>query len=312
VLNRGRVRYLRVSLLDSCNLNCFYCRPDSQSTHKEVGSQPPEMFERSIELLHQLGVRKVRFTGGEPTLYKQLPRLIAFTRSLGDSHHIALTSNGLLLHQHARELAAAGLDSINISLDTSERERFKRITGKDAFQQVISGIDAALKYIGTVKLNCVLMRGVNDEDAANMVAFADQRGVDIRFIEFMPSRSEPNRDRRYIAGDEIRARLPYELKPVYSDPAAAARYYESPRLNIRVGFINPVSHPFCRDCDRLRLASDGNLYGCLFSGQSTNLFDLLENDPGSSGEAIATLVRSKKYLGCAQAEQLPSFIRMGG
>lgn len=312
MLNRPEVRYLRVSLLTGCNLNCFYCRPDNQPSCEEVGSQPPERFKRAIALLHQLGVEKVRFTGGEPTMYKQLPSLVSFARKLDSSLHIGLTTNGLLLSKLAGELAEAGLNSVNISLDTSDSARFKRITGKDVFRQVVAGIDTAVKHIETVKLNCVLMKGVNDSDAADLVRFADQRGVDIRFIEFMPSRSAPNRDHRYISGDEIRAQLPFDLTPVYSEAAAAARYYKSSQLRIRVGFINPVSHPFCADCDRLRLASDGNLYGCLFSGDAVNLFDLLENEPDSANEAVTELVRTKKYLGCAQAERLPSFIRIGG
>lgn len=310
--SKNKLRYLRVSLLTGCNLNCFYCRPDDQPEKEEVARRPLEMFEKAIGLLHKLGVEKVRFTGGEPTLYKQLRELIAFTRNLDDSTHIGLTSNGLLLGKLARELAAAGLNSVNISLDTSDATRFKRITGKDAFGKVVAGIDAALEHIETVKLNCVLMRGVNDCDTEALVRFADQRGVDIRFIEFMPSRSAPNRDQRYISGDEIRSRLPFDLTPVDSDPAAAARYYESSQLGIRVGFINPVSHPFCADCDRLRLASDGNLYGCLFSGRAVNLFDLQAMDPDAAAEAVAELVRSKEYLGCAGAERLPSFIRIGG
>lgn len=312
MLNRPKVRYLRVSLLTGCNLNCFYCRPDNQPSCEQVGNQAPEMFKKAIDLLHQLGVAKVRFTGGEPTLYKQLPSLVSFTRRLDSSLHIALTSNGLLLGKMAKALAEAGLNSVNISLDTSDGGRFKRITGRDVFSQVVAGIDAAVEHIETVKLNCVLMRGVNDSDVADLVRFADQRGVDIRFIEFMPSKSAPDRDQRYISGDEIRAQLPFDLTPLQSDPAAAARYYKSPQLRIRVGFINPVSHPFCADCDRLRLASDGNLYGCLFSGDAVNLFGLLENDSHDAREAVAELVRAKKYLGCAKAERLPSFIRMGG
>ena len=312
MLNRPKVRYLRVSLLTGCNLNCFYCRPDNQPLCEKVGSRPPEMFKKAIDLLHQLGVEKVRFTGGEPTLYKQLPALISSVRKLDSFLNIALTSNGLLLGKLAAELAEAGLNSVNISLDTSDDTRFRRITGKDAFRNVVAGIDAAVEHIGSVKLNSVLMRGVNDSDAADLVRFADGRGVDIRFIEFMPSQSAPSGDRRYISGDEIRAQLPFDLTPVASDPAAAACYYTSSQLRIRVGFINPVSHPFCAECDRLRLASDGNLYGCLFSQQAINLFDLLGNEPEAAGEAVAALVRSKKFLGCAGAGELPSFIRMGG
>jgi cyclic pyranopterin phosphate synthase len=269
-----------------------------------------------IGLLHRLGVEKIRFTGGEPTLYKRLPDLVAHARSLDGSLHLGLTTNGLLLPKLAGRLAAAGLDSVNISLDTQDRERFKSITGVDALDRVVAGIEAAVANIGKVKLNCVLIRGVNDYEAEALVRFADRLSVDIRFIEFMPTRSTPSSDNRYIAGDTIRRRLSFDLTPTVSEAAAAARYYRAPDLKIRVGFINPVSHPFCAECDRLRLASDGQLYGCLFSGHAVNLFELLKRGDNAATTAVNRLIEAKQYLGCAGAahssDNLPSFISMGG
>ena len=311
-----RLHYLRVSLLSRCNLNCFYCRPAENERPPGVAQRDPELFKKALELLHRLGVGKVRFTGGEPTLYKKLPDLVEYARSLDSALLLGLTTNGLLLDKLARRLAEAGLDTVNISLDTQDRNRFKSITGVDALDRVVAGINAAIKRIGKVKLNCVLMKGVNDHEAEALVRFADRLAVDIRFIEFMPTRSSPSCDHRFISGDTVRSHLPFDLTPVDSEAAGAARYYQAPELNIRVGFINPVSHPFCAECDRLRLASDGQLYGCLFSSHAVSLFELLERGEDAAETAIDELVNSKQYLGCAGAtqseEDLPSFISMGG
>jgi len=316
MLDARRIRYLRVSLLSRCNLNCFYCRPSGGDRLEYAKLRDPEVFKKAIGLLYRLGVSKIRFTGGEPTLYKPLPELVRFSRELDPSLHLAMTSNGLLLDQLAAPLAAAGLDSVNISLDTQDRERFKSITGADALDRVIAGIHSAIAEFATVKLDCVLIRGVNDHEAAALVRFCDDLGIDVRFIEYMPTRSTPRRDDRFISGDVVRQRLPFDLTPTASEPAAAACYYRSSQLRIRVGFISAVSHPFCAECDRLRLASDGQLYGCLFSGSAVNLFELLDRGDVAAAAAIESLVNSKQYLGCAAAEgcddDLPSFISMGG
>jgi len=316
MLNPRRLQYLRVSLLSACNLNCFYCRPSDDRETRIALRRDPELFKGAIGLLYRLGVGKIRFTGGEPTLYRPLPELVSFARGLDPSMHLAMTSNGLLLDKLAGRLAEAGLDSVNISLDTQDQRRFKSITGADVLERVVAGIHAAVAEIKAVKLNCVLINGVNDHEAEALVRFADSLGIDIRFIEFMPTRSSPQSDHRFISGDVIRDRLPFDLTPASSDKAAAARYYRAPELKIRVGFINPVSHPFCTECDRLRLASDGQLYGCLFSSNTVNLFELLEKGDDAATEAVDWLLNSKQYLGCTGAvrsdDDLPSFISMGG
>lgn len=311
-----KVKYLRVSLLNGCNFNCFYCRPTgarqtAKSSRGDIGQ-----FQKAIDLFCKIGIQKIRFTGGEPTLYSGLVDLVASTRMINEDIHIGLTSNGLLLDRMAPELAQAGLDSVNISLDTIDEKKFKAITGLDRFNQVLAGIVSAQKHLRSVKLNCVLIKGVNDDEASGMISFANQLGIDIRFIEYMPSKSNPNDRKRYISGDDIRNQLPYQLRPILERASGAARYFASPDLKIRVGFINPVSHPFCGDCDRIRLSSDGHLYSCLFSGESIDLFSLLEKNDEETLERINQLVQRKKYLGCAGAfdapDNLPSFINLGG
>jgi cyclic pyranopterin phosphate synthase len=311
-----RIRYLRVSLLNSCNLNCFYCRPPSVYAKKSSYVGNFDKFKMALELLNRLGTCKVRFTGGEPTLYKRLPELIAFTRNQSYRTHIAITTNGRLLSRCIFRLAEAGLDSANISLDTLEPDKFRRITSVDCLDQVIAGIESAVQTIPKVKLNCVIMRGINDTEAPAMVAYANRLGVDIRFIEYMPTRHGIPEARAYIPGDAIKEKLPYRLEPVESEISSAARYWSSDDLRIRVGFISPVSHPFCAHCDRIRLTSDGSLYGCLFSIQAINLFELLEGGIDSIQTEIERLVGAKTYTGCCyrsiDSRHYPSFVKIGG
>ncbi len=312
----NRLRYLRVSLINACNLNCFYCRPAGTKT--VAGNDPAvhTLFENAIDLLCQLGVKKVRFTGGEPTLYKRLPELVAFTKRIDSSITTAITTNGILLEQLAPKLADAGLNAVNISLDTLSRKQFQSMTTVDAFDKVMRGITTAIKHIPVVKLNCVLIDGVNDHEAEAMIAFANRLGIDIRFIEYMPTKYASGKRRGYLSNEQLRQRLPYTLAPMASEPASAARYYTAPELGIRIGFISPVSHPFCAGCDRLRLTSAGILHGCLFSHQGLDLFSLLKEQSPTTAAAIRKLVASKTYRGCAAAyddeNNLPSFVQIGG
>ncbi|MEE8577874.1 MAG: radical SAM protein [candidate division Zixibacteria bacterium] len=307
-------RYLRVSLLSACNLYCSYCRPRGQGAPALVS--PVDRLCGAIDFLHRFGIKKVRFTGGEPTLYKDLVAVVTRVKAMDSNVHTAITTNGVLLKNLSPALGAAGLDSTNISLDTLDAVKFHSITGLNQLDRVIAGIDAAVRHIGRVKLNCVLVRGSNHEEASDLIRFANVRGVDIRFIEYMPNRFAAPGDPRFISGDEVRRRLPWNLSPVPGKPIGAARYYAAPDLRVRVGFISPISHPFCDRCDRLRLAADGMLYSCLFDSRAINLFDMLGNSPGEAESALRKLVGLKRFDGCSGATDipagLPSFSRLGG
>lgn len=309
------MRYLRMSLTSGCNLNCFYCRPSSEK-QATVTMRSLDTCKSALQLLHKLGVRKVRFTGGEPTLNKHLPDLIKYTKQLDLKNITAITTNGMLMKRLSPSLASAGLDCANISLDTISREKFKKITEVDGLDQVIEGIDASIAHIKQVKLNCVVIKGINDDELEALARFAAERSIDIRYIEYMPTKHNSKDSRGYLSGDDVRASLPFDLQPIETEPSAAARYFYSPELNIRIGFINPVSHSFCAQCDRLRLASDGQLYGCLFSGDSVNLFSLLDESYEYAEEKISQLMSDKQYIGCPKTfgadTTLPSFIDMGG
>ncbi len=311
----NRLHYLRISLLNSCNLNCFYCRPP-QEENEHSHSANFDYFTSSIKLLHSLGVEKIRFTGGEPTLYKKLPDLIRFVKELDSTIYTGITTNAILMNQKVELLAKAGLDSVNLSIDTLQKEKFCRVTGRDRWQDVIDGIKKSIQYIPKVKLNTVIIRNVNDTEVNTLIEFANNLKIDIRFIEFMPTKHKSQNSDEYISGDEIMSRLPYSFTPVKSDESAAARNYTSPDLQINVGFINPVSHSFCSMCNRIRLTSDGHLFGCLFSGTSFNLFEALQNGYENTSSHIRELIRNKTYSGCSinsnSNAHLPSFINIGG
>jgi cyclic pyranopterin phosphate synthase len=284
-------------------------------------SNPPQrsrfdLLASAILSLCRLGVEKVRFTGGEPTLYRRLPELVASVKRHNERVHTALTTNGILMSTLAARLADAGLDSVNISLDTLKPERFKLITSVDRLQDVIGGIEAAIRHTPRVKLNCVMMKGINDDEPAALVRFADTLGIDIRFIELMPSCLTGSNRSLYISAEEVRHRLSIKLIPLARERGKAARYYRSPELRIRVGFIAPVSEPFCTGCDRLRLTSDGHLYGCLFSAEGIDLYQLLDSGEENMAEAIVNLLKFKRHTGGAaqlsSATTWPSFSMVGG
>lgn len=307
-------RYLRVSLLSACNLRCSYCQPAGKS--RSTITAPDDKVRAAIRILHRFGIRKVRFTGGEPTLYKNLYGLVSFVKAMDRDVHTAVTSNGVLLESKAQKLSAAGLDSVNISLDTLDPAKFRALTGSYYLNRVISGIEAAVEYIGNVKLNCVLIRGFNDYEVDKLISFADSHGLDIRFIEFMPNRYSTPNDPRFISSQEIRDRLPWNLQETPRKPNSAAQYYITPSLKIRVGFISSVSRPFCEGCDRIRLTADGQLYTCLYDSRSVNLFDLLNADPIRVQAEIEKLVQLKQSGGCHRTTDpitnLPSFSAIGG
>ncbi len=311
-----RMKYLRVSLLAACNFNCFYCRPPSIDSYGPKDFTDPELFKQSIKLMHHLGIERVRFTGGEPTLYPHVAELIAYTKSLDASMPVAITTNGRLLKRKAQELADAGLDSVNVSIDTVDPDKFRAITTVDCFEKVVAGIREAVKVIPTVKLNCVVVKGVNDGDVKAMVDFANDLGVDMRFIEFMPTKYSASSNRGFVSGADTMRRIGYAFAPAPTEKASPARYYNSPQLKINVGFINSVSEPFCDFCNRIRLVSDGKLYSCLFSGHCTDLFAMLDGGHEAAEKQVDGFMAQKRYVGChtepVKGQFLPSLSEIGG
>lgn len=282
---------LRVSLTDRCNLRCQYCMPaeglDWMPTEESLTDDEVVRLVR-IGVEH-LGVTDVRFTGGEPLLRRGLPQIIAATAALAPRPRIAITSNGLGLKHTAQALADAGLDRVNISLDTTEPERFAEMTRRDRWHDVVAGLEAAQKAgLGPIKVNAVLMRGHNDDEAAELLAWCNERGYQLRFIEQMPLDAQHGWDReQMVTADEILSELltHHRLTPLDGRGSAPAEKFLVDDGPHTVGIIGSVTRPFCGDCNRVRLTADGQVRNCLFAREESDLRGALRS--GASDEQIA-------------------------
>lgn len=298
----GRVaRDLRVSLTDRCNLRCRYCMPAEglewfPTEETLTDAETLRLIRIGVE---SLGIRQVRFTGGEPLLRRSLETIVASTKELvtdqGVAPQTAITTNALGLDKRAARLAEAGLDRVNISLDTLDPQHYARLTRRDRHAGVLRGIDAALDCgLKPVKINTVIMPGVNSDDVVELAVFAVERGLELRFIEQMPLGPPHTWDReRMVTAEDILAELAtrFDLTPAVGTrgSAPAARWHAVDRVNPTVtgtlGVIASVSHPFCADCDRTRLTTDGAVRSCLFSRHEVSLRDLMR--AGASDQELA-------------------------
>jgi cyclic pyranopterin phosphate synthase len=295
---RGRVDYLRLSITDRCNLRCGYCMPAegvAPRRHDEILSY--EELATFARVAVEAGISKVRVTGGEPLVRKGCSAFIAMLAGTLGIADIALTTNGLLLPRHARELRVAGLGRVNVSLDSLDSQRYARITRGGDLDAALAGLDAAFAAgFAPVKLNALLLRGIEDELDA-FVALTRERELHVRFIEHMPL------DRRLSMDDELvpaplmleRLRVGYDLQPVEGPYGhGPARYWRVPGAKGTIGFIAGVSEHFCQACNRLRLTADGRLKNCLFSGAEVDVRPLISR-PAELRAAIAAAAAAKSY-----------------
>lgn len=297
-------RDLRVSLTDKCNLRCTYCMPAEglQWMHNSAVLTDDEVIRLVRIAVEKLGVRKLRFTGGEPLLRKSLPSIIerskALTTDTGDAPEIALTTNGLGLDKRVASLSAAGLDRINISLDTIDKAKYTALTRRDRLDHVLRSIDKCAEAgLSPIKINALVMKGVNEDDVVDLAAFALDKGAQLRFIEQMPLGPREAWSREdMITADEILAKLQSSFimtpakQPRGSAPAALWDVWKNADHSVhrgKLGIISSVSYPFCGDCDRTRLTADGAIRTCLFSNRETQLRDLLR--AGASDGELATI-----------------------
>jgi len=293
---------LRISVTDRCNIRCFYCMPETpvkfEAREKLLTF---EEIERFVQVAAKLGVRKLRVTGGEPLLRKDLSTLIRKLAAIEGIEDLALTTNGVKLAEFAPELYDAGLRRINIHLDTLDRERFQRITRRDDFDKVMRGIETCLKLgYGPVKINVVAVKDLIEPDIVPMARFGRERGIEIRYIEFMPLDAQGIWDRsRVLTADDMIAMLEREIGPLEvvpdRDPRAPATEYRFADGIGGVGFIASVSRPFCLNCNRLRITADGHLRYCLFAVEETDVRGLIRrNAPDEEiAAAVARCVRGK-------------------
>ncbi len=294
---------LRISVTDRCNIRCYYCMPENVKFGAREDILRFEEIERVVGIMAGLGVDKIRLTGGEPLVRKDLARLVERISSMQGIRDVALTTNAVLLADQARSLYEAGLRRINIHLDTLSRERFEQITRRDEFERVMAGIEACLALGYRVKINAVALKGVNEEDIVALARFGRERGIEIRYIEFMPLDSQGIWDRsRVLLADDMLAMLSSEIGPLTAvqdqDPRAPATEYAFDDGIGSVGFIASVSKPFCLNCNRIRLTADGKLRYCLFAIDETDLKPLLRGD-GSDAEIEASIQSTiaAKWLG---------------
>jgi cyclic pyranopterin phosphate synthase len=302
----GRVHdNLRISVTDRCNIRCFYCMPEEGVQFTDRGEILTfEEIERFVRAAAPLGITKLRLTGGEPLVRRDLPRLIERLASIPGIRDMALTTNAVLLEKHAQDLYSAGLRRLNIHLDTLDRERFKFITRRDDLPRVLAGIDEAVRVgFEKIKFNVVAVKGLIEPDIVPMARYCRERGFEPRYIEFMPLDSQSLWDRgKVLLADDMIAMIAREIGPLEvvpdADPRAPATEYRYADGGGRLGFIASVSKPFCLNCNRLRLTSDGKLRYCLFAIDETDVKGLLRAHAGD--EEIAAVIRqnvSEKWLG---------------
>ena len=289
---RRTIRDLRISVTDRCNFRCFYCIPDEDIVWKR--RQELLTYEEIIflaEVAVSLGVEKLRLTGGEPLVRRDIEFLIEQLAKIPGVRDLALTTNGDGLKDRAATLRSAGLTRITISCDSLKPETFKLITRRDALQSVLDGIEGVIEAgFPAPKINCVVIRGLNEDEVADFADFARENGVSMRFIEYMPLDNAHQWDRSMLVGgreviERIEAR--HRLVPIHrgTPSETALRYVFADGAPGEIGIIAPVTMPFCGECSRLRLTADGNLRTCLFSMSDHNIRDRIRR--GDSSEEIA-------------------------
>ncbi len=292
----GRVHdNLRISVTDRCNIRCFYCMPEHDVEFVKRGEILDfEEIERFVRIAVGLGIVKVRVTGGEPLVRRDLPELIRRLVAIPGIRDLALTTNGVLLPGLAEPLYEAGLRRINVHLDTLDRERFIQITRRDEIGKVLAGLDLSKRLGYSIKLNAVAVKNLVEPDVVPLARYARENGFEVRYIEFMPLDAQNLWDRgKVLLADEIIDTLSREIAPLTPvpdpDPRAPASEYAFADGIGRVGFIASVSRPFCLNCNRIRLTADGKLRYCLFAIEEDDVKSLMRS--GASDEEIAALIR---------------------
>ena len=287
------VSYLRVSVTDRCDLRCVYCMSEDMAFLPKRDLLSLEELDRVCSAFVRKGVRKLRITGGEPLVRRDIMSLFrSLSRHLdaGTLDELTLTTNGTLLSRYAAELAACGVRRLNVSLDSLDPERFRRITRRGDLAQVLRGLDAAQAAGLQVKINAVALRGVNEDEIGPMVAWAHGRGMDLTFIEVMPMGDiEPERIDQFMPLSVVRERLAseYTLTDTLERTGGPARYVRVAETSGRIGFITPLTHNFCESCNRVRLTCTGQLFMCLGQEDAADLRAAMRSSEGDERLELA-------------------------
>jgi GTP 3',8-cyclase len=291
-----RIADVRVSVTDRCNFRCQYCMPAEGLPWLE--REAVLSFEEIVRLttiLAEMGVHDVRLTGGEPLVRRDFPTLAGMLAGIPGVEDLSVTTNGYLLERDAEALVRAGINRFNVSIDSLQRDRFFAMTRRDALPRVLRGLEVLAQFpeAHPIKVNAVAMRGFTEAEALPFAEFARSYPYEVRFIEFMPLDADHNwTPDSVLSGDEIRAAISavHPLEPEAREAHATARVYRFADGQGRIGFINPVSEPFCDDCNRIRLTADGKLRTCLFSLNETDLRAPLRR--GASDDEVAEVIRA--------------------
>jgi GTP 3',8-cyclase len=290
-----RIGDVRVSVTDRCNFRCQYCMPAEGLPWLERAEILRfEEIARLVGLLAEMGVGDVRLTGGEPLVRRELPRLVEMLAALPAVHDLSLTTNGFLLERDADALVAAGIGRVNVSIDSLQRDRFYELTRRDALPQVLRGLEALARHpeVHPIKVNAVALRGTTEQEAIPFAEFARRTAFQVRFIEFMPLDADRTwSPDQVLTGDELRALVDrvHPLEELPREPSSTARVFRFRDGRGEIGFVNPVSEPFCSDCNRIRVTADGKLRTCLFSVGETDLRGPLRD--GASDDELERIVR---------------------
>jgi GTP 3',8-cyclase len=289
------IKSLRISVTDKCNFRCRYCMPAEglQWLPREEILDYEEIA-RLVRIMGAMGVEEVRLTGGEPLARRNLPALVSLLADIPGVNDLSLTTNGVLLDRFAGPLVEAGLRRLNVSLDSLSHVRFAEITRRDALDRVLAGLEEAERYpeLRPIKVNCVAIRGFTEEEVPALAELARRKPYVVRFIEFMPlDADEAWREDDVLTGGEIRALIEerWPLVEIPAKPSSTARRFRFADGAGEIGFVNPVSEPFCSSCDRVRMTADGQLRTCLFSRREWDLKTPLRD--GSSDEEVEALLR---------------------
>lgn len=272
-----KINYMRISVTDLCNLRCVYCMPE-EGVKKHCHSKNMS-FEEIVSLVKagvDLGIDKIRLTGGEPLVRRGIVDLVEEIGKIEGIGDLTMTTNGVLLAEMAKDLKKAGLNRINISLDSFDPEKYRRITRWGEIKNVLAGIEAA-KRVGMdpIKINTVLIKGFNDDEIEDFVNFTRDEKIDVRFIELMPiGQSSDYAQDSYLSNEEVLLRVPELTRINKADKHSPAEYYQLAKAKGRVGLINPISNHFCGACNRIRITTDGKIKPCLHSDYEIDLIAL--------------------------------------
>lgn len=274
-----KIEYLRLSVTKRCPLRCVYCKGEENKTENELSASEIEKIVRAFAVL---GITKVRLTGGEPLMRNDILDIAKRIVKTDGIEKLAITTNGIRLKKYARGLKENGVSAVNISLDTLDREKYKSLTGCDCSESVLEGIEEALKCgFSQIRINSVLIRGQNDDDAESLILLAKDRKIDVRFIELMPFSDTGENEKLIVKGEEILRRFLY-LQPITSKnpngEKSVAKYYTADGFQGRIGFINPISEQFCSECNRIRVLCDGKIRPCLGSETEFDISDSLDDE----------------------------------